>query len=1079
MFTRLVFAIVCLLAAGIESAAQDPGRDVWTANGEAVRLYNRGQIEASIPVFERALALAGESNGLDRRRLARIHHNLALAYWQKSERSAPDAIFPDAEKAVAHFEQALAIWTVDGGASEFDRAVTGLRLAHGYNRTDRFVQALPLFEAALPRLERRYGSTSAELASALAGTAYTYHRLGRFSESEKAYTRSLSIYQSAGRPAEVIKLVAGIANAAWSGGDYYRAARLFEEAVRMAEKAHGTESPTLISLLGGLAGVYRYLGQSWRNDVLYARQDAICRKHPSADPLCQAGGTTRPMFRAIVSYDRGDFARAIPIFRDRLAQLRTADLTQSSLFNEFHLAATQLATIYERAGDYRNAAAVWETIVDTYRRHPHLQDRVASAQLILAKQYDRAKDVAKADALYAQLIPELEERLQRLPAQPRTARERARSEQQIVLALAEYYAARGRAEAAVPLLDAMLDRFGAAYGVDSIDYATALAEGARVFESSGPRSRAAMLLQKALSIIDQRLGSESPGTASVLSRLARHAFADRDARTALGFMSRALTAYERNLSTLLSHGSEGERRAAFDRYTSAVDLAISLQQEYGSVLPDAFETAFGAVLHRKGRLLGATQSALTALRERGDEASRRVLEELSQLRALRASMMYGGSPHEQSASYRARFQALRLREDELERASAKLIPMLRAQTDGASAAALAAHLEPDEALVDFVVYRPYDAAQGASVPARVLAYVLRREGAVKAVDLGPARDMAAHVKRFRGALSAPDAADVDPLGRQLYTALMAPLETLLEGVNQLCISPDGVLNLMPFEALLDSEQRYLVERYRIRYISAARDLAIPPVAASGAAAAIFGDPAYGATDTGDSEPAPGPRSSELMRRFTRLPETEAEAEAIAGLIPAASLYKGPHATETQIKQVRSPRILHIATHGFFLPDPGGMEGSEELTALVREDPLVRSGLALACANSPCPGTDDGILTALEATTLHLDGTELVVLSACDTGVGDIVNGDGIYGLRRAFVLAGARQQIISLWKVDDAATRELMTEFYQRFVQGASAPDSLRAVQLRWARDGERRHPFYWASFVLSGREGRGSQPLR
>ena len=136
-----------------------------------------------------------------------------------------------------------------------------------------------------------------------------------------------------------------------------------------------------------------------------------------------------------------------------------------------------------------------------------------------------------------------------------------------------------------------------------------------------------------------------------------------------------------------------------------------------------------------------------------------------------------------------------------------------------------------------------------------------------------------------------------------------------------------------------------------------------------------------------------------------------------------------------------------------------------------DDALVLSGLALAGANQRWSGDgEDGILTALEATSLDLWGTRMVVLSACETGVGDVQNGEGVYGLRRALVLAGAESQVMSLWQVSDAATRDLMISYYQHLRAGEGRADALRQVQLAMLKGGRNReHPFYWASFILSG----------
>jgi CHAT domain-containing protein len=216
------------------------------------------------------------------------------------------------------------------------------------------------------------------------------------------------------------------------------------------------------------------------------------------------------------------------------------------------------------------------------------------------------------------------------------------------------------------------------------------------------------------------------------------------------------------------------------------------------------------------------------------------------------------------------------------------------------------------------------------------------------------------------------------------------------------------------------------------------------------------------------------------------------------------------ASEAAVKAVSAPSILHIATHGFFLPDQKqdvsvaqsarglglANDPASAAVAIRGENPLLRSGLALAGANERgnLAAGEDGVLTAYEAAGLDLWGTRLVVLSACETGVGEVQNGDGVYGLRRALVLAGSEAQVMTLWQVSDDATRDLMIEYYRRLQSGAGRGEALRQVQLAMlsgaqkasggqqrglggeqaprdgrVREGNWSHPFYWAAFIQSG----------
>jgi CHAT domain-containing protein len=202
------------------------------------------------------------------------------------------------------------------------------------------------------------------------------------------------------------------------------------------------------------------------------------------------------------------------------------------------------------------------------------------------------------------------------------------------------------------------------------------------------------------------------------------------------------------------------------------------------------------------------------------------------------------------------------------------------------------------------------------------------------------------------------------------------------------------------------------------------------------------------------------------------------AELLSG-----SLLLGQQASTRNLQRACHPRVLHVATHGYFLPDQDEATPSRnrsflshpsmDLLATFRgEDPMLRSGLVLAGANDPHNDPDDdGYLTALEATHLDLQGTELVTLSACDTGRGDIHTGEGVYGLQRALIVAGARSALLSLWKVPDAATGEFMVRFYTLLKQGMSRSDALLSVQQEFRRHENHawRHPCYWAAWQLVG----------
>jgi CHAT domain-containing protein len=303
---------------------------------------------------------------------------------------------------------------------------------------------------------------------------------------------------------------------------------------------------------------------------------------------------------------------------------------------------------------------------------------------------------------------------------------------------------------------------------------------------------------------------------------------------------------------------------------------------------------------------------------------------------------------------------------------------------------------------------------------------------------------------------------------------MQPLRASLGGATRLLISPDGDLNLVPFEALVDEFGRFLIERYATTYLTSGRDLLRMQVPrATPTNSVIVADPLFG-------EPSPlgAPRPlSPTARRgvttdtdwsnlyFAPLAATGMEARAIKSLFPDATLFTGSRATKAALQTVHAPRILHIASHGFFLEDTA--RGGEP--AIDAGNPLLRSGLAFAGANLRRDGHWDGILTALEASGLDLWGTKLVTLSACDTGVGEVRNGEGVYGLRRAFMLAGAETLVMSLWPMSDYLARDAIIGYYTGLRSGLGRGDALRQSKLALLRRANHQHPYYWAFFIQWG----------
>ena len=316
--------------------------------------------------------------------------------------------------------------------------------------------------------------------------------------------------------------------------------------------------------------------------------------------------------------------------------------------------------------------------------------------------------------------------------------------------------------------------------------------------------------------------------------------------------------------------------------------------------------------------------------------------------------------------------------------------------------------------------------------------------------------------------------------RRLWEVLLAPLEGRLQGVNHLLVIPDRELHFLPFEALQDRQGRWLLERFTVTYLNTARELFPPPAPGPSGAGPplVVGGPLYSLPGQQD------PVREEILRLggpWAALAGARREAEAVAHRegVPART---GQEASEAAFKgQAPGARALHLATHGFVGAVPLGA-GTARIVTRSPQDVLGDCGLVLAGANGGGEGREDGILTALEVLGLDLGRADLVVLSACDTGRGQVNASEGVYGLKRSFLAAGARQVVFSLWPVSDRGTLALMSRFYEHLGRGLGPSEALRAARLELLRGDpilleeglaeepeEFQGPFYWAPFAVVG----------
>ncbi len=1066
---------------------------------------------------QRALIIREKELGPEHPDVANTLNNLAIIYKERGEYAKAEPIYL---RALAIREKAL-------GPEHTDVANFFINLANFYLEMGDYAKAEPLFQRALNIQEKALGPEHTDIATSLNNLANLYRDRGDDTKAEPLYVRSLAIREKVLGPEhpDVATSLGNLANIYINRDEQTRAEQLYQRALIIREKAFGPEHPVVARSLTNIAVIYKIRGEYGKAEPLLLRAVAIQEK--ALGPEHHSLGTSLTNI-ADLYYETGDYARAEPIYQ---RALRTREKTLGPEHSDVSISLNNLANLYSSTGDYakaemffRRSLNIWEKILGP--------DHSTTAGIYnnLAILYKRRGDYVQAESLYQRALtiqekalgPEhtdvgrslnnigvlyieigeftkAERHLRRALAIQEKALGMEHPETARYLAnLASIYSDTGDYAQAEPLQRRALTMREKSLGPGHPAVADSLNNLADLYRRRGEYEKSEPLYLRALAIWEKSQGPDHPDVAVALNGLAALYALKNDIPQAVMYLSRANAVDERNLALNLSLGSERQKLAYISLFAKRTDFTLWLHSLAAPNDPQALKLAFTTLLRRKGRGLDAMTDTIATFRRHATQQDRELFDKLIAARSQLAALKFKEPDEANPERYRALREPLEVEVENLEVKLSARSANFCAQTQPITLDDVQSALPAASALIEFVVYTPREPQTGNRQPPRYLAYLLAPQGQPRWVDLGEAAPIDRVVGAWRQALRG-NRVDAKRLARDVDEKIMQPVRSLLprgrDEIDRLLIAPDGLLNLIPFAALVNENNQYLIERYSISYLTSGRDLMrlqgtppsnqnVPLVIADPVFGTVAAAPARGARNSG------GPRASQSRRRglaqivFQPLPGTRGEALAIKTVLPEASLLLQREATEAALKRASAPSILHIATHGFFLADqalsaetgrtstddilPISESRSSKLAAHV-EEPLLRSGLALSGANRGKNGDDDGVLTALEVAGLDLYGTKLVVLSACDTGLGDPKNGEGVQGLRRALVLAGSESQVISLWPVSDQGAKELMIEYYRALQRGEGRSEGLRQVQLQMLKSKNRLHPFYWAAFIQSG----------
>ncbi|APR85582.1 kinesin light chain-like protein [Minicystis rosea] len=1057
-----------------------------SAEDLAVLHYRKSDYAGAVPFFQEALAIRRRLSPDGDASVARLLNNLAMMFDMMGS-------FAEGEPLL---EEALAIRRRVLGDDDFETTATMLNLAGLLRQRADHAGAEARIQEALSIRRRTLGEDHVEVAHCLNDLADLYADMSRFAEAEPLFARSLDIVCAALGEDDVAVAVAldNLASIQMARGDYAAAGPRIRRAHEILH-ARGSKLDEANSLhqLGYWATQTGDLAEAKRAllGALELKRSLLGDDHPDVAITIDVLATVH---HALGEYDEADarYREALRIRRARLGGDHPA----------VAVTLQSLACLHRDMGDFEAALPLFQQALDMQRRcFGDVHVEVAVILDNLAELHLLQRDYTAAEGAFQEAM-----RIHRA-----LFGEESRAYAMSLDGLAQVRAAAGERESVRPLYEEALALRKKALGDDDPDVAASLLSIA-FFEAMSSRFDAAEArFREAIAGIHRTLGEDH-----LLHYRARRGLAilqvqaerDADARAA---MESLFPEEDRLVERVFAVASERQRNAYLASIADTLDFLLTLVRRALRSTPEMARLALDYVLRRKAMQTDAlaTQRDLILGGRHPELAGE--LQEIAALRAQIAQRSLTGPGPDGLEEHARTLAAWRERAERIESDLAGRIPEMN--RDGvlrtATRAAVAAALPEGSVLIEIVRYREWVAhpPEGADdpYPRRYLALVLRAgdPDGVRAVDLGMAGEIDDLATRFRASLGAPDGADRrllpvpdmaadPPAGARLRAAVLAPIEALLGEARHLFIAPDGELSCIPFEVLPSADGRLLIDEYAVSYVGVGRDIlrfgarstvpAEPPLVIADPDFALAAPAETTAPDPA-TDAAPKARSRAHGRgalSFERLPGTRVEGMEIAARLGVAP-WLGDDALEGRLKGHRSPRVLHIATHGFFFapadrPPAPPEDMLDRLIAAGREDPLLCSGVALAGASTwfaggtPPREAEDGVLNGRDVSALDLCATELAVLSACDTGLGEIRVGDGVHGLRRAFIVAGVRTLVMSLWKVPDVETQRLMVGFYERVLAGMPCAEALREARLALRK--ERPDPYFWGAFICHGDPG-------
>jgi len=1037
------------------------------------------------PLYLEAIQTSKQSMGVDHPETLMNMYFLAMMYVQQMK----------FKEATDLFEEMMPLYMDRLGITHPDTLACINDLANVYKQQMKTAQAESLYLSATQQQKNIYGEQSPQTIETQLELADLYRQKASFAAAESILQDAISHAQLLGEEHNHLffHLKTELARVYEGQGRLDDAETLIQDVYEFDRKTLGEKHPNTLTDKSHMASILRKKGQLHAAEKIF-EQVYIERKSISGEKDPNVIIDLNNL--ALVLEEQGLYEQAEPLLK------KAAHLAEDILgIKHTTTLATMnnLALIHESQGVFERARPLYLKVIQTYSKrygedHP---DTIASINnlaylYMLEKKYDDALEKF-------QMV--LDRWTKRLTINHQNTLKAMNN-------LGRVYHKKGDLEKAYQFLHQALTLRIKNFGETHIDAIRSMIDIAALYLTQNKYKPALLMIKKAIDFSTATLGPHHPYTFEALNVQAQLFQRMNNIQKACDTYALIFERRNKFFERVLWATGENARNGYIRLHQAEQDAYLTLLTMSNGSAHDILNVS----LQRKGLLLKIASEIEQVTQMLDKPELNKLSQQLMDKKKKLASITLSGPAETGATNFLLEIERLENEIEELQGELGRASIRFKTTRQNISPESIVARLGEEDILLDYFIFMNH--LQGKRQLVAVVAQ--KSESGCSDYSRVVFEDMSIidkWIENYRTTIQDEDAdeEEVKEEGFVLYEKIWQPLITLFNEKTSIYLVPDGTLNILPFDALVDDDEEYILQTYDLKILSSGRELLLTGAKSDDGTFLIIAGPDYNSEYLVETETVKdikrkrksrGKRNADLLKglrmasfgmrglSFSPLPGAEREGQEIDALCKkdrSTKLYLKNQAEEKLLRQMNhAPDILHIATHGFFLKSQENL--TKRLVKLQRsmdplklipppgDNPLLRAGLAFSGINKNAQflgeiDTDnDGVLTAIEVLGLNLFGTRLVVLSACETGLGEIHAGEGVYGLRRAFQEAGARTVINSLWEVSDQGTQRLMTALYKNILAGMPVRKAFREAQLGMKNSIMWSHPYIWSAFFMVGR---------